>query len=227
MTTDLEGMLFWWQQPRFTYCRLLIVEGSAATLQEAAANLQTYLQVAEQNHNPFQMIQILLLQALAYRAQGRLDQALAALERAVTLARPGGFILNFVEYGLPMAELLHQLADRGVAPVYLEQILTVFADLRLTIDDCQLPDKTGADRKYPEGASSKIIDPLVEPLSKRELEILELLAIRLSNQEISDNLHISVPTVKTHLSHICQKLEVKGRHVAVARARALGMLPIK
>ena len=93
--------------------------------------------------------------------------------------------------------------------------------------DFQLPDKTGADRKYPEGASSKIIDPLVEPLSKRELEILELLAIRLSNQEISDSLHISVPTVKTHLSHICQKLEVKGRHVAVARARALGMLPIK
>lgn len=227
MTVDLEGMVFWWQQPRFTYCRLLIAEGSAATLQEAAANLQTYLQVAEEGHNSFQMIQILTLQALVYRAQGRLDQALAALERAVTLARPGGFILNFVEYGLPMAELLHQLAGRGVAPAYLEQILTAFADSGFTNGDFQRPDKTSDGRKYPEGASSKITDPLIEPLSRREQEILELLAMRLSNQEIGDSLHISVPTVKTHISHICEKLEVKGRHVAVARARALGILPIK
>ncbi|HMR67550.1 MAG TPA: LuxR C-terminal-related transcriptional regulator, partial [Anaerolineae bacterium] len=224
MTTDLEGMMFWWQQPRFTYCQLLIAEGSAATLQEATANLQACLQVAEESHNSFQMIQILLLQALAYRAQGRLDQALAALERAVTLARPGGFILNFVEYGRPMAELLHQLAGRGVAPDYLEQILSAFADLPLT-GEVQLPDKASVDGK--DGASSKVIDPLVEPLTRRELEILELLAIRLSNQEIGVSLHISVPTVKTHVSRICEKLEVTGRHVAVARARALGILPVK
>lgn len=225
MTADLEGMGFWWQQPRFTYCHLLIAEGTAATLQEATANLQTCLQVAEESHNSFQMIQILLLQALAYRAQGQLDQALAALERAVTLARPGGFILNFVEYGRPMAELLHQLAGRGVAPVYLEQLLTAFADLPLTTGEVRLPDKAIVDGK--DGASSKMIDPLVEPLTRRELEILELLAKRLSNQEIGDSLHISVPTVKTHVSRICEKLEVTGRHVAVAQARALGILPIK
>lgn len=227
MTTDLEGMLFWWQQPRFTYCRVLIAQGSEATLHEAATHLQTYLQVAEENHNSFQMIQILLLQALANRAQGQPDQALAALERAVTLARPGGFILNFVEYGLPLAELLHQLAARGVAPDYLQQILTAFADLQVTTGNFQSPDKTSADRKYPAGASSEIIDPLIEPLSTRELEILELLAKRLSNREISDTLHISVPTVKTHVSNIFQKLAVRGRHVAVARARALGILPAK
>ena len=72
-----------------------------------------------------------------------------------------------------------------------------------------------------------MVEPLIEPLSRRELEILELLAMRLSNQEIGERLYITVPTVKTHISHICQKLDVKGRYVAVARARALGILPTK
>lgn len=71
---------------------------------------------------------------------------------------------------------------------------------------------------------STVPGPLVEPLTNRELDILELLAERLSNQEISDKLFISLETVKTHLKNIYQKLCAGSRRDAVDKARKLGIL---
>ena len=66
--------------------------------------------------------------------------------------------------------------------------------------------------------------PLAEPLTNRELEVLELLGRRLSDKEIADELSVSVPTVKTHVSHILQKLGAENRRVAAGEARALGLI---
>jgi len=66
--------------------------------------------------------------------------------------------------------------------------------------------------------------PLIEPLTNRELDVLELLARRLYDKEIANELSVSVPTVKTHISHILQKLDVGNRRAAADKARELGLI---
>jgi LuxR family maltose regulon positive regulatory protein len=230
-TTDLPtdpGVMFYWLEvPHVTKCRVLIAEGSAASLQEAQGYLHTYEQVKEATHNIRQLIDILLLQSLAYQKQEQTDRALATLERAVTLALPGGWIRPFVELGPTMAGLLDELRQRGVAPQYIAQILAAFP----TKDDAE----AGIRRTMESGPSSLVARPLsppagdvtgglVEPLTNRELEVLELMAQRLTNKEIAAQLVISVGTVKQHAYNINQKLNVRGRRQAVAKATSLGIL---
>jgi LuxR family maltose regulon positive regulatory protein len=210
LALDSGAMLHLAELPRLTYCRALIAQGTAAALPEAVEKLQAHLKMAEDTHNTLQIIQILSLQSLAYYAQGQVETALAALKRAVTLAQPGGFIRTFVDCGLPIAGLLRQLAGQGVAPDYVRQILAAFPDLRLE-------DKEIVNRK------SEIVN---DSLTNRELEILELLAAGLSNQEIARSLYVSILTVKSHTWHIYQKLGVKSRYQAVAKAKTLNLLPV-
>jgi LuxR family maltose regulon positive regulatory protein len=210
-------MFYWLEVPHVTKCRVLIAEGSAASLQEAQGYLHTYEQVKEATHNIRQLIDILLLQALVFQKQDKTEEALTVLERAVTLALPGGWIRPFVELGPTMAGLLDELRQRGVAPEYITEILAA------------LPDRAQ------DAASSFVARPLsrpagdvtgglVEPLTNRELEILELMAQRLTNKEIAARLVLSVGTVKQHAYNINQKLNVRGRRQAVAKATSLGIL---
>jgi LuxR family maltose regulon positive regulatory protein len=67
--------------------------------------------------------------------------------------------------------------------------------------------------------------PLVEPLTNRELDVLELLVHRLQNKEIAERLFISSTTVKSHLKSIYQKLNVNSRREAASKANALNILP--
>jgi LuxR family transcriptional regulator, maltose regulon positive regulatory protein len=66
---------------------------------------------------------------------------------------------------------------------------------------------------------------LVEPLSKRELEVLHLMALGRTNHEIARQLIVSPGTVKAHTANIFRKLDVANRTEAVARARQFGILP--
>jgi len=217
LPTDAGVMLYWLEVPHVTKCRVLIAEGSAASLQEAVGTLRVYEQVKEARHNIRQLIDILLLQAVAYQKQGQTDTAQAALERAVTLALPGGWIRPFVELGPTMAGLLEALRRQGVSPEYIAQILAAFA----TTDDGRRTTKASLDPLSVIGGPSSA---LIEPLTNRELEVLELMAQRLTNQEIAAQLVISVGTVKQHAYNINQKLNVRGRRQAVAKATSLGIL---
>jgi LuxR family maltose regulon positive regulatory protein len=208
--------------PIVTKARVLIAQGTHASLREAVRLLRALLARAESTHNTYRQIGTLAHLALAYQAQGHTDDALQALERSVKLAQPGGFIRTFVDLGPELASLLYRLAERGVAPKYIGRVLAVFptpGDANSDRGDALIRIRTIRRR-------TKVTDSaIVEPLTRRELEILRLLNQDLSNKEIAQALVISPLTVKRHASNIYAKLRVSSRLKAVAQARALGLLP--
>jgi LuxR family maltose regulon positive regulatory protein len=154
-------------------------------------------------------LQVLVLQAVALDAHGELDRAVHLLCDALSLAEPGGFIRLFVDEGRPMARLLSQAAALGKMPDYLGKLLVA----------CQ-----AEEQKREDPASRLPVQPLIELLSPRELEVLQLMAQGRSNQEISERLFLALSTVKGHNRNIFDKLQVQRRTEAVARARELGLL---
>jgi len=149
-------------------------------------------------------LRVLALQALALHAKGREDEALCLLVEAMGLAEGGGFIRLFLDEGAPMARLLSVAVAREMMPAYAGRLLTAFA----------------AEKQVRESA-------LAEPpstLSRRELEVLRLLAEGLSNLEIGERLFLALDTIKGHNRRIFEKLEVKRRTEAIARGRELGLL---
>lgn len=174
--------------------------------------LERLLQAAQEGGRMGNVLEILLLQALAHQTQGDLPAALVPLERALTLAEPEGYIRIFVDEGAPMAQLLSKAAAHGMMPDYIGKLLAVFeADERKSKGRSYLPSVSPA-------------QPLIEPLSQRELEVLQLMAQGLSNREISEQLFLALSTVKGHNRNIFDKLQVQRRTEAVAHARELGLL---
>jgi LuxR family maltose regulon positive regulatory protein len=151
------------------------------------------------------VIEILAVRALALRALADVDKALEALKRALHLAAPEGYARVFIDEGAPMAHLIRKAAGLGIAPSYVGRLLAVLE---------------------PSTKAPAVMDmsSLVEPLSDRELEVLELLADGLSNREIGQRLFISLSTVKSHTRNIYGKLGVHNRTDAVARARTMGIV---
>lgn len=189
--------------------RLLIAQGRPA---EVPKLLEPLLREMEREGRTGTVIEIQVLKALAFQAQGDSAQALTSLAHALSLAEPGGYLRIFVDEGTPMMRLLYQAAERGIAPEYTGRLLAAFPD-----------------SEFEPAASSeteKLKSQMVEPLSERELEVLQLIAEGFSNQEVAQQLVLSLPTVKWHTSNIYGKLGVKNRTQAVAKARALGILPI-
>ena len=125
-----EVAIFWLEVSCVTHCRALIAEGSVSSLAKAEQQLREYATMNEAHHNNCQLIQIMPLLAMACDKQGKEDEALEILERAVILAQPGGFVFPFLEPGPPMAELLERLAARGVRGSYLETLLAAFKGKR-------------------------------------------------------------------------------------------------
>jgi LuxR family maltose regulon positive regulatory protein len=128
---------------------------------------------------------------------------------ALALAKPGDFIRIFVDEGIPMARLLSEVAARGIMPDYVGTLLAVF----------ESEEHKSEYRSYLPPAQS-----LTEPLSQRELEVLQLIAQGLSNREIGGRLFLALDTVKGHNRKIFGKLQVRRRTEAIARARELGLL---
>jgi LuxR family maltose regulon positive regulatory protein len=157
-------------------------------------------------------LKVLVLQALAYHAHGDKEKALQLLSGALTLAEQDGFIRIFVDEGPLMAQLLSEAAARGIMPQYTGKLLAIFA--------AEKPRSTG-ESLHPKSPPAQ---PLIEPLSERELEVLQLVAQGLSNREISERLFLALSTVKGHNRVIFSKLQVQRRTEAVARARELGLL---
>ncbi len=179
------------------------------------ALLARLLQAAEAQKRRGSALDILLVQALAHEAHGNRPQALAALERALALAEPEGYLRIFVDEGEAMRMLLldfrsaNDKQDAYPLPGYVDKILAAFS---------QPADVTT------QSTVTKQVSEIVEPLSDREHEILRLIAEGQSNTEISQRLYLALSTVKGHNLRIFAKLQVQNRTEAVARARELGLL---
>jgi LuxR family maltose regulon positive regulatory protein len=180
------------------------------SIHEAMGLLERLLLAAEAGGRMGSVIEILVLQALAHQVQGESPSALVPLERALTLAEPEGYVRVFVDEGLPMARLLYEALSHGVEPEHTRRLLAAFPVAE--------SEQTTASRLR--GPESE----LVEPLSARELEVLQLIAEGLTNQDAATRLYLSPHTVKVHTRNIFTKLAVKNRTQAVARGKALGIL---
>ena len=207
---DLAGAQHWAEQvtgpadasPLFpllglTLARILLADGEKAQASETLAELYETASRAGWGSG---MVEVRALQAVAASAPA---DALGFLADALKLAQPEGFVRTFLDKGEPMKLLLERL--RAIGGERKEYILALLAAF-------------GGSGKAPAS------QPLVEPMSERELEILRLVADGLSNQEIARRLVISVGTAKSHVHHILGKLGSDSRTQAVAKARELSLL---
>ena len=155
-------------------------------------------------------ITALILRTLILQELGKSQAALSALERALRLAEPEGFVRVFIRKGAQMTGLLRKAAARGLQPTFVSKLLSA-----LEVDTRAL--KLPAQPEQPSLVSSR----LVEPLSEREMEVLHLLVSSLSIPEIAGRLIVSPNTVRSHVKSIYGKLDVHNRMEAIERAREL------
>ena len=197
--------------------RVYLAQGDPSA---ALALLEPLRQQAETKLWADERLKLLTLQAVALQAQGETDQALPVLADALALAEPGGFIRIFVDEGLPMARLLSQAVARGLMPDYVSQLLAAYpAETQM---GATVP--PAGPRQSEDKLDRPPAQPPAEPLSPRELEVLQLMAQGLSNHEIAQRLFLALNTVKGHNRNIFGKLQVQRRTEAVARARDWGLL---
>jgi len=194
-----------------TQVRVLIAQNKS---NEAIGLLSQLEETARSAGRMGRVIEILLLEALAMREVGDSERAVLALRKCLALAEPEGYVRVFLDEGRPMQMLLVQwLAQAGAGPLrdYAIHLLSQF--------DAE---------PHVVAAAQEIASPagdLIEPLSPRELEVLHLMALGKTNQEIAQQLVVAPGTVKAHTAHIYRKLDVANRTEAAARARQLGILP--
>jgi LuxR family maltose regulon positive regulatory protein len=179
--------------------------------EEAHALVERIYRIAQEIGKRRTELEGLILLASVFYAQGETDQAHVHLEKALSIGEPEGFIRIFVDEGSPMARLLYEALTRGIAPDYVRRLLAAFPVAKPT-------QTTPSKSQAPESE-------LIEPLSERELEVLQLIAEGLTNPEIASRLFLSLNTVKVHTRNIYGKLGIHNRTQAVARARVLGILP--
>lgn len=181
-------------------------------LNNATGYMERLLQAAEAGGRMGSVIEILILQALAYQMQKESSVALSALERALKLAEPEGYIRLFVNEGAAMETLLHIAAANKIMPDYINKLLSAFET-----------ERKGNGKKIHLSAAPDSKSQ-IEALSQRELDILRLFKTELSGPEISQELVIALSTVRTHTKSIYSKLNVNSRRAAVKRAIELGLI---
>ncbi|MCW2135195.1 LuxR family transcriptional regulator, maltose regulon positive regulatory protein [Arthrobacter sp. VKM Ac-2550] len=179
------------------------VNRQGSELHEAVELLGRMLEAAEAGGRTGSVNEILVLQALAHEAQGQMRRALVPLKRVLALAEPEGYVRLFIDGGTPMAVLLDEAARQGIFTDYVRRLRRAFAKSQ---------------------GESPNIQPIAEPLSERELQVLKLLITGLSGPEIARQLFVSVNTLRTHTKHIFAKLEVNSRAAAVRRAEEQGLV---
>jgi LuxR family maltose regulon positive regulatory protein len=199
-----DSMSFWLEVPSVTYAEALLRDPSPAARESALSVIERSLEKVNARHNLFQSIVFSVLRAQALADRGADEPALDALAAAVRRAEPSGLVRPFLDRGPRLTRLLHALATRDGRQGYLGSLLAASEG----------------------GPTAGGVDPERAPLasgtslSNRELDVLELLTQRLSNKEIAERLKVSAETVKKHTRNLYQKLEVHGRHEAVAKGVA-------
>lgn len=186
--------------------RVHLARGDASA---ALAVLEPLRRTMEEKGWEDERLKVMVLQSVALQAHHEKNKALQVLGDALALAEPGGFVRIFIDEGIPIAQLLSEAVTRRVMPDYAGRLVQAFE-----------AEKQRNAGEHPNPLSQ----PLIEPLSQRELEVLQLIDRGLSNREISERLYLALDTVKGHNRKIFEKLQVQRRTEAIARARELGLL---
>ncbi|CAM4256372.1 LuxR family maltose regulon positive regulatory protein [Paenibacillus endophyticus] len=193
--------------------RVLLAKGNTAA---ALALLERLLLQAEAKGWQDERLQVMVLQSAALYLHGDTSKAISMLRAALAIAEPEGFMRIFIDEGQVMAALLAEAAAQGGVTDYGQKLLTLFD----AGTKAQVNHKLNASAR----TSLTAAQPLVEPLSEREMNVLHYIALGLSNREISERLFLALSTVKGYNRIIFDKLQVERRTEAVARARELGLL---
>ncbi len=168
--------------------------------------LERLREQAESNARMSSVIELLILQALALQVQGEHASALKALERALLLSEPQGYMRLFLDEGTLLVALLRRASTHGIALNYLPGLLAAYSEQGRDHQQVARP------------------EPLLEPLTPREREVLQLLMQGASNRQMAQRLVLSVGTIKKYVYTICSKLGVQSRTQAVIKARMLNLL---
>jgi len=211
--TEAEQLTYLHEFETLVFVRVLLAQNRA---EQVLALFAHWLPIVEAAQRLGSLLEMFMLQAMAFATEGQVDAAMRSLTRALTLAEPEGYIRLFVDEGELMRMQMAAFEKQNLEPrlqAYVDKILAAFT--RQPVTSIDLEDSR---------ARKSEIQNLVEPLSQREREVLQLIAAGLSNTAIAEQLVVSVGTVKTHLKHIYGKLAVQSRTQAVAQARTLGLL---
>jgi len=199
---------------RITLAHTLILQGHP---EQALGLLEPVLRHMVERERIDYMIEVQTLLAMAYQASGKSASATAALENALRLAEPGGYVRTFLDKGETLRSILRQIEHTGREGTFAGVILQAFEPVDR---DQRLESREEAEPSFAQAHSST----LVEPLSEREIEVLRLLQTNLSSPEIAAELVIAVSTVRTHIKNIYSKLGVHSRTQAVDEAKDLGLM---
>jgi ATP/maltotriose-dependent transcriptional regulator MalT len=212
LTAADEHLSYTQERAYLTLARVLIVQGRDQSVpslfREAVSLLDRLLQRAETHARTSSVLEILVLQALSLLALGDKQAAFPVFARALSLAEPEGYVRLFVDEGAPMRHLLREARARRMDPHAIARLLAAF----------------GEPVVESRGGAVSAGGLLSEPLTRREREVLQLLAEGASNREIANRLVVSPGTVKKYIYTICGKLGVQSRTQALACARTLHLL---
>jgi LuxR family maltose regulon positive regulatory protein len=186
---------------QLTYARMLVAQGEGARAIDLLSDLQASAAAAGRFDD---LIRVCVLLSLAHLKQFELDEAVEVLQQALELGEANRYMRVFMDEGPALLRLLRVVQRRGIQVRYIQLLFAAAGAepgniVRITHRD------------------------LVEPITTREIEVLQLLGAGLTNREISDELVISVATTKRHISNLYGKLSVSSRSEAVQRARKLGL----
>jgi len=189
--------------PQLTLARIRLAEGDRGEARRLLARLEAWVR---QIHNVRFLIEVLAVQASLYQQESNETVALERLGEAVTLARPGNVVRVFPDSAPGLEVLFGRLALDADGVLFVRRILAAF----------------GGDNRQAKEPAPPV--GLIGTVSRRELEILKLMALHLTNKEIGERLYIAPETVKKHARNLYEKLAVGSRREAVAKARGLGFL---
>ncbi len=213
-TQEYEEITYSNEQDFILRVRLLFFQNK---LEAATLLLNQLAEAAQTSDRNGSLIQIFILQALIARSQGQNKISFSWLIQALNIAEPQGYVRVFIDEGESMRALLQEYRseidtgnlraeNQARLSLYVNKILAAFS-----ID---------------QGQTNKVSRslPFPEPLTSREMEILTLICMGLSNREIARKLFVTDSTVKTHLHHIFEKINVESRAQLIVRAHELKLI---